>query len=101
MDVLKELLTYLVPIIAAALATSGFDAASELIKLIDKLPAWAKQVSVAVVAFVLFKLATLLGVPGVVLDPAHVPTIDIGAWLGALLTYVFKLGKQVKAAPVP
>ena len=59
---MRDLLMLLIPVIVASLTTILFEKFQQGLTLLDKAPAYAKQILVTVLAFGLTKLAALLGV---------------------------------------
>lgn len=83
---MQDFIFFLIPVIVAALSTTIAELIQKANSFIDKLPAWAKQVAVAAIAYGLTKASALLGAP--VGDPQ--------AMLAAALSYVFHLGFKAK-----
>ncbi len=91
-----ELIGVLIPIVVAALTTFLFDKLKDGVTLLDKAPAWVKQVIVAVVAFGLTKASLFLGVTLSTDDITAITSTDLSALLSASLSYLFHAGKQAK-----
>ncbi len=97
---MTEFLTYILPVVVAAVATGAFEYFQKAVALLNALPAIAKQVIVALATFGLTKLAVFLGITLSVLDPTQLTSGDVSALISAGLAYVFHLGKQTKEATV-
>jgi len=81
---MRDFLLYLVPVIVAALTEPMAEILFKVNAMIDSLPAWAKQVIVASIAYGVTLLAGLLGVSAD--DPAAI--------VAAGLTFIFHLGRK-------
>lgn len=95
---LQGLLTTLIPIVVAALTTTGFEYLQKLVTIIDALPAMAKQVIVGVSAYLLTAAAAALGVHLVGGDITTLNPGDISALASATLAFIFKTHANQKAA---
>lgn len=94
---MTEFLTFMLPILVAAVTTYLFEGLQKVVALIDGLPAVVKQVAVAAIAFGLTKLSVLLGIQLTTTDVAGLQPADVSALASAGLAYVFHLGQQAKA----
>lgn len=81
---MRDFLLYLIPVIVAALTEPMAEVIFKVNAVIDKLPAWAKQVVVAGIAYGLVQLAGFLGAPA----------DDPQALMAAGLSFLFHLGRK-------
>ncbi len=93
---MHEFVTMLIPVVVAAVTMPLFDGFTRVVGFLDKLPAWGKQIAVAVLSFGITKLAVVLGVQLSVVDVAALTSQDVAALASAGFTYLFKLGKTQK-----
>lgn len=93
---MAEFVTMLIPIVVAALTMPLFDGFTRVVGFLDRMPAWAKQIAVAVLSFAITKVAVLLGVQLSVVDVTMLTSQDVAALASAGFTYIFKLGKTQK-----
>jgi hypothetical protein len=95
---MKDFITFLLPIVVAGVTTYLAELLQKAVSVIDALPAVAKQVLVAALAFGLTKGALFLGVQLTSTDLASLAgnTGDITALTSAALAYVFHLGTTIK-----
>ena len=94
---MNDLIITLLPILVAGVTTYAFDALQKGVTLLDKLPALAKQLLVASLAFGLTKASVVLGVQLTTVDPTSLTQGDLSALISASLAYVFHLGGKTKA----
>lgn len=92
---LYEFLAFIIPVVVGTLTSSGFDYASKVMAILQKVPSSFRPVLVAAIAFFIFKLGSLIGVQ-VGLNPTELPAVEVGEWVAALMAFLFKTGKQVK-----
>lgn len=78
---MRDFLSYLIPVVVAALSTTIAELIQKANAALDSLPAAVKQVAVAAITYGLVKTAAVIGAD--VNDPQ--------AMLAAALTYVFHL----------
>lgn len=95
--VFSEYITVLVMVLSAGAASGGFDLWSKVNQWTAHWSPIAKQLTVATLAFWIFKLAAFFGISLGAFDPTTLPVIEIGPWVSAILPYIFKLGKSTKA----
>lgn len=95
---MTELIGILIPIVVAGATTFVFDKLKDGLTILDRAPAFVKQVIVAIVAFGLTKASVFLGVSLSTTDIAALSSADLSALLSASLAYVFHTGKQAKMA---
>jgi len=94
---MRDLLMLLIPVIVASLTTILFEQFQKGLTLLDKAPAWTKQILVTVLAFGLTKLAALLGVSLSTTGVVDLKPEDFSALLSSGLAFLFHNGAKTKA----
>ena len=93
---MRDLLMLLIPVIVASLTTILFEQFQKGLTLLDKAPAWTKQILVTVLAFGLTKLAALLGVSLSTTGVVDLKPEDFSALLSSGLAFLFHNGAKTK-----
>lgn len=96
-EFLIGLFPVVLPVLVASLTMWGFERVQDLIALVDALPAFAKQIAVVVIAYMLTAAGAALGVT-ISTDLAAITPADLSALLSAGLAFVFHQGVKTKAA---
>lgn len=96
-EFLIGLFPVLLPILVGSLTTVAFEGLQNLIGIIDALPAWAKQLSVVLIAYVLTAGGAALGV---VINPdlAMVTPEELSALFSAGIAFIFHQGDRARGA---
>ncbi len=92
---MADFLQFLLVPLVAALVTYGYDYFSKAVSLLDKIPSVLRPVVIAAASFGAMKLTALIGIT-LGADPTVWTATDLEALVSALLSYVFKLGKNQK-----
>lgn len=96
---MTDLLTYLLPVVVAAITQPLFEALQRAVTLLDAIPKALKPVVVALLTYGGTKLGVWLGVTLSIVDPTQWTAQDVGALAAAGLAMVLHLGVKKPAQP--
>ena len=77
------------PVIVGAIVQPLFELLQKAITVLDKIPAWAKQISVVLLAMAIVKGAAYFGVLFNIVDPAQLTQENLAALASAVIAYIF------------
>jgi hypothetical protein len=96
MEVFKELLFPILILAVAALTTTFADGLQRLFAVLDRMPAAAKRILVGVIAVLLTKAYTVLGITDLPTDILGLTGENVAAVVSAFLAFLFHKADRTK-----